>query len=147
MTKNTLIRSEKKHAVKMPAGSNVAERKTSQKFAEPESVAELPDNIQKLAPLNAPVSKRKVAPPPSAKPVRAKPKLTPPSPSPAKATKSTKSRTTVSKIKIAKLPVPQPPIWSEDSQVKQRIEQLKSRNAQLAEQLQRLPTSPKARGQ
>lgn len=144
MTKNTLIRSDKKHAVKMPAGSNVAERKTTRKFSEPD-VPEAPVNIQKLDPVKNVAAKRN-ATPPATKTVRAKASLTPPPPPPAKATKSAISRPAARKTKAAKPAAPQPPIWGMDSQVKARIDQLKTRNAQLSEQLQRLSTSPTARG-
>jgi hypothetical protein len=145
VTKNTLIRSDKKHAVNMPAGSNVAERKTTRKFSEPDTPVEAPANIQKLPPTKATPAKRKTAPPPAAKTVRAKATLTrTPAPSPTQPTKATKARPTTSKTKAAT--APSLPVWGKDSQVKQRIEQLKTRNAQLAEQLQRLPTSATARG-
>lgn len=57
--------------------------------------------------------------------------------------------------KLAPKPAPQPapkpapppePVWEQDNPIKKRIEQLKTRNAQLAEQLQRLQSSTTARG-
>ena len=43
-------------------------------------------------------------------------------------------------------PTQNEPIWEQDNPVKTRIDQLRARNAQLAEQLQRLPQMPTARG-
>lgn len=147
MSKNTLIRSDKKHAVNMKAGSNVAERKTSRKFSEPEAPAEPPANIQKLAPTKTSTAKRKTAPTPAAKSVRAKATLArkapTPAPAPTQPTQPAKARPSASKTKTS---APSLPVWGKDSQVKRRIEQLKTRNAQLAEQLQRLPTPGPAQG-
>jgi hypothetical protein len=153
VTKNTLIRSDKKHAVKMTAGSNVAERKTSRKFKEPETPVEAPVNIQKVAPVKTTSAKRKTASAPT-KTVRAKATPAqaaplPPSAKPTKAAKPTKvakPRTAATKNKVDTTPADVQPAWDQDSPVKQRIDLLKTRNAQLAEQLQRLPSSPTARG-
>jgi len=147
MTQNTLIRSAKKHAVKMTAGSNVAERKTSRKFKEPETPAEAPVNIQKVAPVKTTAAKRKTASAPT-KTVRAKatPVQAAPLPPSSKPKKAAKPRTAATKNKSDTPPAVVQPAWGQDSPVKQRIDLLKTRNAQLAEQLQRLTSSPTARG-
>ncbi|WP_291934677.1 hypothetical protein, partial [Limnohabitans sp.] len=84
MKKTTLIRSDKPHAVNMPAGSNVAARKTTQKFTEPAPADETPTNVQKVVPVKAPKAKRITAPPPVAKTVRAKATKTAPPEAPPK---------------------------------------------------------------
>lgn len=147
MPKNTVIRSDKKHAVNMPEGTNVAERKTTRKYSEPDSPAETPPNIQKVPAAKATASKRKAAPAPAAKTVRAKATLTRNAPAPAApapAPTPAKPRS-ASRTKPAS-PKPAQPVWGPDSQVRKRIDQLKTRNAQLAEQLQRLSALPTARG-
>lgn len=109
------------------------------------------------------------------KPVRAKTKLTPArtpstpsapnSVSPTAKTKAAAKPKAATKTaakarpsaapKLAPKPAPQPapkpapppePVWEQDNPIKKRIEQLKTRNAQLAEQLQRLQSSTTARG-
>ena len=147
MTKNTLIRSAKKHAVNMTQGSNVAERKTSRKFKESETPAEAPVNIQKVAPVKTNAAKRKTATAP-AKTVRAKatPAQAAPLPPSTKPNKSAKPRTAATKNKTNTTAAVAQPAWGQDSPVKKRIDLLKNRNAQLAEQLQRLPSSPTAQG-
>jgi hypothetical protein len=159
--KTTLIRSDKPHAVNMPAGSNVAARKTTQKFTEPATADETPTNVQKVVPVKVPKAKRITAPPPVAKTVRAKatktvppeapPKIVKPKSTPAKAARSMpKLRNTQAPSKKAKAPEPDPTpieaVWEQDNPIKNRIDQLRTRNAQLAEQLQRLPQTPTARG-
>ena len=161
MKKTTLIRSDKPHAVNMPAGSNVAARKTTQKFTEPAPADETPTNVQKVVPVKAPKAKRITAPPPVAKTVRAKatkiappeapPKTVKPKPAPAKAARPMpKLRNNQAPSSKAKAPEPDPtpiePVWEQDNPIKTRIDQLRTRNAQLAEQLQRLPQTPTARG-
>jgi hypothetical protein len=156
--KSTLIRSDKQHAVNMPAGSNVAQRKAPPKASAPDQPTEAPPNIQKVVPAKAPKVQRITPHTPVAKTVRAKatlgrpveaPAKTPkPKAAPAKAAKPTpKARSTPPK-KSAKAPAPAPtePVWEQDNPIKARIEQLRTRNAQLAEQLQRLEKTPTARG-
>ena len=158
MKKSSLIRSDKAHAVNMPAGSNVAQRKAPPKASAPEQPAEVPPNIQKVVTAKAPKVQRITAPTPAAKTVRAKASLSRPEEAPvktpkakaapAKAAKPTpKARSTAPK-KSFKAPAPAPaePIWEQDNPIKARIEQLRTRNAQLAEQLQRLQNTPTARG-
>lgn len=119
MKKTTLIRSDKPHAVNMPAGSNVAARKTTQKFTEPAPADETPTNVQKVVPVKAPKAKRITAPPPVAKTVRAKatktappeapPKIVKPKPAPAKAARPMpKLRNNQAPSSKAKAPEPDP---------------------------------------
>ena len=160
MKKPTLIRSDKPHAVNMPAGSNVAARKTTPKNTPAPPTDETPTNVQKVVPVNPPKTKRITPPPPVAKTVRSKatkiappeppPKIVKPKPAPAKAARSLPKLRAPAPSRKAKTPEPAPtpiePVWEQDNPVKTRIDQLRTRNAQLAEQLQRLPQTPTARG-
>jgi hypothetical protein len=162
--KSTLIRSDKPHAVNMPAGSNVAARQSTQKFKSSETSDDSPTNIQKVVPVKTPKSKRIEPPTPAVKTVRAKalegplfeaptplakPKSKPPSGKTARSKPKLRSASPSSSAKAQALdaaPTPIEPIWEQDNPVKTRIDQLRARNAQLAEQLQRLPQMPTARG-
>jgi len=165
--KSTLIRSDKPHAVNMPAGSNVAQRKGPPKASAPEQPSEPPPNIQKVAPTKAPKVQRSAVPSPVAKTVRAKATLTSQPEAPAKPTKpkaapktakpkavpaktakpKPKARSTSPKSSTpVQAPAPIEPVWEQDNPTKARIEQLRARNAQLAEQLQRLDKTHTARG-
>ena len=62
MKPNTLIRSDKPHAVNMPVGSNVAARKSTPKFKPSETTDDSPTNLQKVMPVKTPKIKR-IAPP------------------------------------------------------------------------------------
>ena len=164
MKKNTLIRSDRPHAVNMPAGSNVAARKSTQKFKSSETSDDSPTNIQKVAPVKTPKSKRIEPPTPAVKAVRAKalevPSVEAPTPLAKPKSKPASGKTVRSKPKLrtaslsssAKAqaldaaPTPIEPIWEQGNPVKTRIDQLRARNAELAEQLQRLPQMPTARG-
>lgn len=160
MKKSTLIRSDKPHAVNMPAGSNVAQRKGPPKASEPDTPSEAPPNIQKVVPTKTPKTERITPPTPAAKTVRAKAALSRPVEAPVKTTKpktaaakaakpKPKPRNTAPKRSAqpqAQAPAPIGPIWEQDNPIKTRIEQLRTRNAQLAEQLQRLQMTPTARG-
>lgn len=158
MKKSTLIRSDKPHAVNMPAGSNVAQRKAPPKASAPEQPAEAPPNIQKVVPSKTPKIQRITAPAPAAKTIRAKASLSRPEEAPAKPPKAkatpvkvakaaAKARSTPPKKSVkAPAPAPTEPIWEQDNPIKARIEQLRTRNAQLAEQLQRLQNTSTARG-
>ena len=158
MKKSTLIRSDKPHAVNMPAGSNVAQRKAPPKASAPEQPAEVPPNIQKVVPTKTPKVQRITTPAPAAKTIRAKASLSRPEEAPAKTPKAKatpakvakaapKARSTPAKKSVkAPAPAPAEPIWEQDNPIKARIEQLRTRNAQLAEQLQRLQNTPTARG-
>jgi hypothetical protein len=162
MKPNTLIRSDKPHAVNMPAGSNVAARKSTQKFKPTEPTDDSPTNLQKVMPVKTPKIKRIEPPAAPAKAVRAKAAKSLPLETPSKPAKpKTASGKTVrpkpklrtalpsSKAKAqaqSAAPTLTEPVWEQDNPVKNRIDQLRARNAQLAEQLQRLPQMPTARG-
>jgi hypothetical protein len=104
----------------------------------------------------AAAAKPKASPKPKATPkskATPEPKSTPksksapkPKAAPAKQAKA-KARSTTSNISThAQAAEPIEPIWEQHNPVKARIEQLRTRNAQLAEQLQRLQKTPTARG-
>ena len=160
MKKSTVIRSDKPHAVKMTEGSSVAQRKSSAKKPEKVAEDEAPVNIQKLAPVKTAKSKRLLITETPVKPVKAakaKPLDKAPvavakskdssakSNSNPKASKPKPKRKPVA-VKAAKPMVIEVPLWEQDNPIKARIEQLKATNAQLSEQLQRLPSSRSARG-
>jgi hypothetical protein len=162
MKPNTLIRSDKAHTVKVTAGSNVAARQSTQKFKNSEPTDDSPTNIRKVMPVKTPKIKRIEPPAAPAKTVRAKAAISPPPQAPSKPVKpktasgktarpQPKLRTTLpsgsAKAQAQQAaPTPTEPIWEQDNPVKTRIDQLRARNAQLAEQLQRLPQMPTARG-
>lgn len=158
MKKNTLIRSDKPHTVNMAAGSNVAQRKPPAKASAPDEPTQAPPNIQKVTAPKAAKTQRVKAPTPTAKTVRSKAVLTAPTetaPPPGKTkTKPTKAAKPKPKVRSAipqsavTVPTAPPiePLWEKDNPIKARIEQLRTLNAQLAEQLQRLQTTPTARG-
>lgn len=129
MNKNTLIRSDKQHTVKMAEGDNVAQRKSVKKSSPQSTQDDAPENLQKLPPVKTTKTHLASHAEPIAKPIRKRnnsTKLNAPSAAPSK---------------------PIGPLWESDNPIKSRIEQLKTRNAQLAEQLQRLPSARPARGQ
>jgi hypothetical protein len=144
MKKNTLIRSEKLHAVKVEEGSSVAQRKSPKKSS-PDPSDAVPDNMHQI-----PSAKSK-----QSESVRIEPILI----KPAGKTKAPSKRTEVSAGKpvkkslgkihpksMASHPPPEQPVWEQDNPVKDRIEALKLRNAELAEQLQRLQQTQPVRG-
>lgn len=138
MPPNTLFRRDTKQAVNMSTGSNAAEPQTKQTLSEPVAQPVAPSNIQKLPHPQHNPAKRKAANTLLAKSLRVKAILA----QPGKA--AGQVPTQVPAPAPAPTPVPSLAIWGHDSAVKKRIEQLKIRNAQLAEQLQRLPSSAKA---
>ena len=161
MKKSTVIRSDKPHAVKIAEGTNIAQRKSTKKSRAPDTPDEASSNFQKLTPgksVATVVPDNTVSKTPRAKATAR------PSEEPAKNLKSAKVAKVAKTAKPAKpktsntptqpealldvKPVtPVEPVWEQDNPIKLRIEQLKTRNAQLAEQLQRLQNSPTARGQ
>jgi hypothetical protein len=134
MKKSTLVRSDKAHTVKMAEGTNVAQRKNPKKTNAPDDHSEPARNIQKLPPVEVTRAEPIALPAAADKPVRTKatkPKASAPPRAPDKAQPET----------------PVEAIWQQDSPIKRRIEELKTRNAQLAEQIQRVQNSSTARGQ
>lgn len=201
MKKNTVIRSDSPHTVKMQAGSNVAQRKPAAKDKLHDAqAAPTFDNIQFLppeppqisaAPASASTSKpkraksrasqrpedaatrppakagrsaaRQTKTPPGdqtgstsgvktalktaakAKPVKvAPPKATPTS---AKTAAKPSPKATAPKPRSAQtLDTPAASVWEDDNPIRHRLALLRTRNAQLEEQIQRLNQSMPARG-
>ena len=144
MKNNTVIRNDSPHAVKMGEGSNVAERKVK-KVAGVKEDESKPDVklIAEPAPEAKPDSAQ-VLKPSAAKPrpgVRLK---TPPSTPVAPVLPS------LAVMPIAAITAPpmldEASLWEQDNPVKSRLAQLRTRNALLDEQLQRLKTPFHARG-
>jgi hypothetical protein len=163
MKKPTLIRSDKPHAVQVAEGSGVAQRKSSTPKTAAQDTPEPPKNIQWVPEIKAAkprkASASKALPPaesPSA-PAASKADV---AANPSQAQRKGKSalKTAARKPrqsspgkspspKQAALPAaPVLPVWEQDNPVKVRIEELQALNAQLSEQLQRLPTPRTLRG-
>ena len=144
MKNNTVIRNDSPHAVKMSEGSNVAERKVK-KIAAVKEDEPIPNVnlIAKPAPEVKPVA-AKVPKPAPAKPrqsVRLK------TPQPALAAPILPSLAVIPPAAIKAAPIlDDADLWEQDNPVKSRLAQLRTRNALLDEQLQRLKTPFHARG-
>lgn len=148
MSKNQVLRSDQPHQVQMPEGSKTASRKSTRKSEEP-AIEEPPAPERRVKAPASPAASRPataVHAQPPAPAVRSKPRLessnrntprkTPPPAAPAPA---------------AVRPVPATPpaesmLWESPSPVMTRLQQLRTRNAQIAEQLQRLTLNLPTRG-
>jgi hypothetical protein len=164
MKKSTLIRSDKPHAVQVAEGSSVAQRKsTAKKTSTPETPPtpeplkniQLAPDVKAAKPRKASTAKPLAAPAPTPAPAASK---APVAAKPPKAKRKPVAKTAARKPRntsAVKAPEPIPaslpaapvlPVWEQDNPVKARIEELKALNAQLSEQLQRLPTTRTMRG-
>ena len=132
--KSTLVRSDKPHAVKMAEGTNVAQRKNPKKTNDSNVSTEPAPNFQKLPPVDAARPEPIAFPAAATKPVRAK-ATQPKAPAAPRATAKAQPETQAQAI------------WQQDNPIKRRIDDLKARNAQLAEQIQQVQTFSTARGQ
>lgn len=149
MKKNTLIRNDAPHAVKMPEGSNVAARKVKKAAAEP-----APQEPPLKMPVRKSLSKKTTETEPVLIPesiaVKPKPKARLKAQTQTKATPAVKGLTTSGPLPVMSAPEPAPldeaALWEKDNPVKSRLAQLKARNAILEEQLQRLQPPFQARG-
>ena len=146
MSKNQVLRPEKSHTVQMPEGSKTASRARTRKLTEPpiEERAE-PERRVKAPPVTrpaAPAPAVAAALPPAAR---------------SKAVLANRSKTTPRKPIAPPAPAPAPPVlppppppesalWEARSPVMARLEQLRARNAQIAEQIQRLTLTLPPRG-
>lgn len=145
MKKNTVIRNDSPHAVKMSEGSNVAERKLKKVDAVKEAESKPNVNVlvkpaPEITPVPVKAPKRSaVKPRPS---VRLK---TAPSAPPAPPPLSIQAVKPMATIAAAPM-LTEADLWEQDNPVKSRLAQLKTRNALLDEQLQRLKTPFHARG-
>ncbi len=147
MKKNTVLRNESPHAVKMQAGSDVAERTTRKAATVKESQDKAKvDVLADISPeAKVAASANKVTPRTPAKP-RAKAKLKKP------AQTASPEASPLPKLPETAPAVPPAPVldeaalWEQDSPVKNRLAQLRTRNALLGEQLQRLKPPFEARG-
>jgi len=147
MSKNQVLRSDQPHQVQMPEGSKTASRKRTGKTSEP-AIEERPEPARRLKTPPTPTAPAVAAP----KPV--------PAPAPAARTKAklgTRARTPERKASApAAAPAPARPVlaetpadnllWETPSPVMERLQQLRNRNAQIAEQIQRLTLTLPSRG-
>lgn len=175
MKKDTLIRSDRAHTVKMQEGSDVAQRKTVKKdsLVNPPDTP-LPSNFQKIPTTETvPSSKSKAKAPasktrskalasapeadspvrtakpkpkapsrgkvPAAKPIKTQAAATIPTPAPAQTSKSKSGR-------AVPVPAPMNNVWEANNPIQQRLALLRTRNAEIEEQIQRLQQSMPARG-
>lgn len=173
MSKNQVLRSEQSHKVQMPEGSKTASRARTRKTTEPaiedrppaERMVKVPPSAR--APAAAPAEAPRPTPAARAKAPVAAPtapatrskaalgnrsKSTPrktatPAPPPAPAARSALAPPVAPQRPT---PVPPPPpesaLWEAQSPVMARLEQLRTRNAQIAEQIQRLTLTLPPRG-
>ena len=163
MKKPTLIRSDKPHAVQVEEGSGVAQRKSRTPKTAEQDTPEPPKNIQRAPEVKAvkprKASASKALPPAESPPAPAESKAdvaAQPSQAPRKGKSALKTATRKPRQKSPeKSPAPKQaalpaapvlPVWEQDNPVKARIEELQALNAQLSEQLQRLPTTRTLRG-
>ena len=163
MKKPALIRSDKPHAVHVSEGSSVAQRQsTAKKTATPKAPEPL-ENIQLAPSVKAGKARKALAPkaqevteplpplepakpPQAANLTQAKRKAKPALKKAVRQPGNTSPDKTPAPME-ASLPVaPVLPVWEQDNPVKARIEELQALNAQLSEQLQRLPTTRTMRG-
>lgn len=145
MKKNTVIRNDSPHAVKMSEGSNVAERKLKKvdavKEAEPKpNVNVLVKPTPEITPVPVKAPKRSaVKPRPS---VRLKTASSAPPAPPPLSIQAVEPMATITAAPM----LTEADLWEQDNPVKSRLAQLRTRNALLDEQLQRLKTPFHARG-
>jgi hypothetical protein len=144
MKKNTLIRNDSPHAVKMSEGSNVAERKVKKVAAVKEDV---PKPNVKLIAKPAPVVTPVAAKAPKRPVTKAPPNVRLKTQAPAAAPPVQPSQTAPQPAAFTPAPLlDEAALWEQDNPVKSRLAQLRTRNALLDEQLQRLKTPFHARG-
>ena len=146
MATKTLIRSKKPHEVKLVDGTQLAQSQQPLSGEE----APVPALIRKAGPsASTKAPARKKAAPPATPGVRAAKKAVAKAPSPAVAKKTKPAaKPAVKKAPSPRLParVPADGLWESDSAVQQRLQALMERNAQLAEQLQKIQSNALPKG-
>ena len=152
MKKGTILRNEAPHAVKMPEGSKVAARKVKKETASvpvPDEVPPPPVTRKSVSP-KVKTAKDKPAPVKVAAKPRAKARVRAKPPAPDKVAPEQVvapiAPASVLAPRILPTPIDAAAIWEKDNPVKNRMAQLKARNALLEEQLQRLQSPFQARG-
>lgn len=165
MKKTALIRSDKPHAVQVTEGSSVAQRKSTPKKSAAPDTPEPLKNIQQAPAVKAAKPRKASAPKavataePTPEPAvsqtpvaantpkaKAKRKAKPALKTAVRKARKTSSDQTPRPTEVSLPAAPVLPIWEQDNPVKVRIEELQALNAQLSEQLQRLPTIRSMRG-
>lgn len=150
MSTSKVLKNAKPHQVQMREGSRDAQRKPVKAKTEPAPVEKVVERKLKVEPpkVSKPVKPVKtvkpVLPPPpvvtvpasiAKKPrTKTKPKV---QESPATVDSSPKP-TVTAPVPVPRAPLPEPELWESDSPVMRRIQLLRTRNAQLSEQVQRL---------
>ena len=148
MANKTLIRSKKMHEVKLAEGGQLAQ---SQKSPEVTDQLPVPPAIRKGTSNKrgtAAPSPRTVSAGTRSTTARTKATLVADKAPTKSAKASPAARGAQSKASSPRLPafVPANGLWEEDSVVMQRLQALMQRNAQLAEQLQRIQNNPLPKG-
>ncbi len=149
MKKNNVLRNDSPHAVKIQEGSNVAARKTKKVAAVKEPAkatappkSKTPSPVAEATPVPVKAPKRSSKP---ARKVQVK-KQAVTAEAPAKLTEEASSATPLSMAAEPPPPLDPSLLWEQDSPVKLRLSQLKTRNALLDEQLHRLKSPFQVRG-
>jgi hypothetical protein len=148
MKKNTVIRHDAPHSVKMQEGSNVAEHKFKKPALSKEP--EIPASIKK------PVKSTATATPTSAKPparsaaksrakvnLKTQPTAAPVLPEPDQ---PLNEKPAVAVSPMEPIVLSEADLWERESPINHRLSELRTRNALLNEQLQRLKPPFQARG-
>lgn len=154
MATKTLIRSKKPHEVKLVDGTQLAQSQqalASEELPVPALIRKSGASASANASAKAPVRKKAISP--AAAGVRPAKKAAAQSPSPVAAKKAKPAAKPAIKPAIKKAPSPRLParvpadgLWETDSAVQQRLQALMERNAQLAEQLQRIQSNALPKG-
>lgn len=150
MATKTLIRSKKPHEVKLVDGTQLAQSQqalASEELPVPALIRKSGASASANASAKAPVRKKAISP--AAAGVRPAKKAAAQSPSPVAAKKAKPAaKPAIKKAPSPRLParVPADGLWETDSAVQQRLQALMERNAQLAEQLQRIQSNALPKG-
>ena len=148
MNKNQVLRSDQPHQVQMPEGSKTASRKSTRKSAEP-AIEEPPGPERRFKTPDSQAqthTETAMNAQPAAPSVRSKARLDISSKTPMR-----KPSPPAESLRTpARSPAVPPPaesmLWESPSPVMARLQQLRTRNAQIAEQLQRLTLNLPNRG-
>ena len=151
MKKTTLIRNEAPHAVNMPEGSKLAARKTKKAPGTPVPQEGVPAMASGQAMTEPPAAETPpAAPVPPSIVAKPRPKARLKSQNKAAAPPASRPRSAAraqsTPPPAAPEPVDEAVLWEADNPVKNRMDQLQTRNDLLREQLQRLQPTFQARG-
>lgn len=147
MSKNQVLRSDQPHQVQMPDGSKTASRKRTTKTSEP-AIEERPEPARRLKAPPAPAAPAVAAPKPAPAPtpaVRSKAKLGTRARAPERKSSPPAAAPAAVRPVLTETPA-ENLLWETPSPVMERLQKLRNRNAQIAEQIQRLTLTLPSRG-